>query len=51
MQNVREFIPFAEKLESKKRKTLRLRSSHGKGNKPMFQENLGTKFDRCSIFN
>jgi hypothetical protein len=34
----------------KKEKTVLLGGSHGKGMGPMLQENMGSKFEVCSIF-
>jgi hypothetical protein len=39
-----------EMLDRKKRKTVLLGSSNGRGMGPMLQETLGSKFEVCSIF-
>jgi hypothetical protein len=45
----REQISFTE-TNKNKRKIYYLGSNHGRGIGPMLQENLGSKFDICSIF-
>jgi hypothetical protein len=50
-QVVTEGRSFTGNLKSKKRKIFLLGSSHGRGIGPKVQENLGSNFEVCSIFN